>query len=204
MLRRLNFKYTTIKYQLKQEYQVEIRFVLSTTTNTLAHGQKAQRSMSTIESPCPGVYVTSWVKYGNHPCLEIWNCGCLLLRLNRHSVRCRDLDFNQISGKSIDGCYTRMLRMATNISWSSHVTNEVFYGNLPKLSTKIQQRRMRLAGHIMRHETEVSNHFLLWQPDGRRKRGRRSKNYIDSLLEDTGLADINELKTLMKDRDRWK
>ena len=106
--------------------------------------------------------------------------------------------------KSIDGCYTRMLRMATNVSWSSHVTNEVLYGNLPKLSTKIQQRRMRLPGHIMRHETEVSNKLLLWQADGRRKRGRRSKNYIDNLLEDTGLADINELKTLMKDRDRWK
>ena len=106
--------------------------------------------------------------------------------------------------KSIDDCYTRMLRMATNVSWSSHVTNEVLYGNLPKLSTKIQQRRTRLAGHIMRHETEVSNKLLLWQPDGRRKRGRRSKNYIDNLLEDTGLADINELKTLMKDRDRWK
>ena len=84
------------------------------------------------------------------------------------------------------------------------MTNEVLYGNLPKLSTKIQQRRMRLAGHIMRHETEVSNKLLLWQPDGRRKRGRRPKNYIDNLLEDTGLADINELKTLMKDRDRWK
>ena len=99
--------------------------------------------------------------------------------------------------------------MATNVSWSSHVTNDVLYGNLPKLSSKIQQRRVRLAGHIMRHETEVSNKLLLWQPDGRRKRGRRkcgrrSKNYIDNLLEDTGLADINELKTLMKDRDRWK
>ena len=27
---------------------------------------------------------------------------------------------------------------------------------------------------------------------------------LNYLLEDTGLADINELKTLMKDRDRWK
>ena len=54
----------------------------------------------------------------------------------------------------------------------------------------------------MRHETEVSNKLLLWQPNERRKRGRRSKNYIDNLPEDTGLADINELKTLMKDRDR--
>ena len=61
--------------------------------------------------------------------------------------------------KSIDGCYTRMLRMATN----DNVTNEVLYGNLPKLSSKVQQRCTRLAGHIMRNETEVSNNLLPWK-----------------------------------------
>ena len=44
--------------------------------------------------------------------------------------------------KQLDGCYTRMLRMALNVSWKSHLTNEQLYGELPKVSTKVQQRRM--------------------------------------------------------------
>ena len=39
--------------------------------------------------------------------------------------------------KSLDGAYTRMLRMALNISWKQHVTDEKLYSDLPKLSCKI-------------------------------------------------------------------
>ena len=30
--------------------------------------------------------------------------------------------------KSINGCYTRMLRMAQNVSWRDHITNLELYG----------------------------------------------------------------------------
>ena len=42
--------------------------------------------------------------------------------------------------KSIDGTYTRLLRMAFNVSWSGHVTNSELCGNLPKVSEKIRQK----------------------------------------------------------------
>ena len=51
--------------------------------------------------------------------------------------------------KQLDGCYTRMLRMALNISWKSHPTHEQLYGELPKVSKKVQPRRMRLAGYCI-------------------------------------------------------
>ena len=38
--------------------------------------------------------------------------------------------------KSLYGMYTRMLRKATTVHWSSHTTNEALYGKLPKLSNK--------------------------------------------------------------------
>ena len=43
--------------------------------------------------------------------------------------------------KSLDGCYTRMLRMVLNISWRQHITNKELYGELPKLSDRIIEAR---------------------------------------------------------------
>ena len=52
--------------------------------------------------------------------------------------------------KSLDGTYTRMLRMVLNVDWRDHVTNHVLYGKLPKISSVIRQRRLQLAGHCYR------------------------------------------------------
>ena len=53
--------------------------------------------------------------------------------------------------------YTRMLRKALNISWQEHSTNNNVYGKLPLVSSKIKSRRMRIAGHCIRHP-ELSTH----------------------------------------------
>ena len=79
------------------------------------------------------------------------------------------------------------------------------YGNLPKISVKIRQRRMKLAGHCIRYEDEIANKLVLWQPnDGRVRRGRQKINYIDVLLQDTGVTSAAELKTIMLDRSDWR
>ena len=51
--------------------------------------------------------------------------------------------------KQLNGCYTRMLRIAFNVSWKEHMTNEKLYEDLPPVTLKIQQRRLRLE-----HEQE--------------------------------------------------
>ena len=107
--------------------------------------------------------------------------------------------------KQLDGCYTRMLRMALNVSWKQHITNIQLYGELPPVSTKVQQRRIRLAGHCVKHEDEVANKLVLWQPtDGHANRGRQKMTYVDNLLQDTGLGNIREMQTVMVDRGCWK
>ena len=40
--------------------------------------------------------------------------------------------------KQLDGSYTRMLRMALDVSWKSHTTNKILYGELPKVSEKVR------------------------------------------------------------------
>ena len=70
---------------------------------------------------------------------------------------------------------------------------------------RCQQRRMRLAGHCIRHPEEMANKLVLWEPSyGKRNRGRRSLTFIDTLLEDTGMENKQELKSIMEDRDDWK
>ena len=107
--------------------------------------------------------------------------------------------------KQIDGCYTRMLRMALNVDWKQHKTNKEVYGTLPRPTMKIQERRMRLAGHIHRHPELVANRLLLWEPNhGVRSRGRPAMTYVDSLRADTGLSDTGEIGGLMADRVLWR
>ena len=82
----------------------------------------------------------------------------------------------------------------------THLTNNEPFGNLPKISLKFRQRRMKLAGRCIRHGDEIANKLVLWQPnDGRVRRGRQKINYIDVLLQDTGVT-----KTITLDRNNWK
>ena len=106
--------------------------------------------------------------------------------------------------KKINGTYTKMLRMALNVSWKQMLPNIVLYQDLPPLTEKIKVRRMRIAGHCARHSDEVAHDVLLWQPQLGMKRGRPKKTFVDCLLEDAGVENHRELSMLMKDRDQWK
>ena len=48
--------------------------------------------------------------------------------------------------KALDGVYTRMLRMALNVTWEDHIRNVDRYGRLPRLTSKLRERRTGLAG----------------------------------------------------------
>ena len=98
-----------------------------------------------------------------------------------------------------------MLRMATNTSWKQKTTNEVLYQDLQPLSQTIRERRMRLAGHCIRHTTKMAHKLVLWEPiRGKRNRGRQTVTYINYLKEDTGLPNTNEIRSDMMARDEWK
>ena len=98
-----------------------------------------------------------------------------------------------------------MLRTAMNISWRDHVTNKELYGSLPPLSIKVKERRMRLAGHCIRHPEEEASKVVLWQPKhGTTRQGRKNITYIDTLKDDTGLQDIDEIRSVMMDRNNWR
>ena len=143
-----------------------------------------------------------------HKMKKIWNSGLrkkLKIRLFVATVESILLygsetwTLTESLKKKIDGCYTRMLRMALNIDWRLHLTNREVYGTLPRATMKIQERRMRLAGHIHRHPELVAHDVLLWEPNhGTRGRGRPALTYVDSLRTDTGLTDVGEMEDLWR------
>ena len=107
--------------------------------------------------------------------------------------------------KSLDGTYTRMLRKALNIHWSSHIPNQQLYGDLPAVSNKIASRRLQLAGHCYRHPELSTQKLVLWEPThGHRGRGRPNTTYIDTLKRDTGAFEASEIAVLMADKRLWK
>ena len=109
--------------------------------------------------------------------------------------------------KSIDGTYTRLLRTVFNVSWSDHLTNRELYGNLPKVTEKIRERRLKLAGHCVKHSEEVASNLVLWKPSHRKPNpGRKRKTYLDNLMNDSNMERVDELQSLMMDRvfgDVW-
>ena len=107
--------------------------------------------------------------------------------------------------KSVNGCYTRMLRTALNVQWQQHMNNQELYGSLPRVSEKIRVRRLRLAGHCARHNEEIASKALLWEPQhGHPNRGRRRTTYIDTIKADTILDNTKEIRDAMLDQVVWK
>ena len=78
--------------------------------------------------------------------------------------------------KQLNGSYTRMLRMALGVSWRDMIPNNILYGKLPKLTDKIRERRLKLAGHCYRHPELVAQKLTLWRPQqSNRSRGGRTR-----------------------------
>lgn len=114
----------------------------------------------------------------------------------------------------VDGVYTRILRFCLDVSWKDKWTNKRLYNGLPKVSEKIKARRLRTAGHCVRHgfaedadnaSVEVAGSLVLWEPmHGKRSVGGQRTTYVDQLRRDTGLADVNEIRSLMLEHETWR
>lgn len=114
----------------------------------------------------------------------------------------------------VDGVYTRLLRFCLNVSWRDKWTNKKLYHGLPKVSEKIRTRRLKLAGHCVRHgvkedvdnaSIEVAGSLVLWEPtQGKRNQGGQHLTYVDQLKRDTGLKDVSEIRSWMLERDTWR
>ena len=103
--------------------------------------------------------------------------------------------------KRLDGTYTNLLRRVQNIHWTQHATTEDIYGGLPKITSKLIQRRVQFAGHCYRAEKEIISSLLLWNPPGPNHSNRIT--YPGVISRDTKIR-IEDLPAAMADRPVWR
>ena len=66
----------------------------------------------------------------------------------------------------------------------------------------IRKRKIKYYGHIRRHET-LQKKIIEGKVEGKRKRGRRRKNWISNIEETMGMK-MNECCEAALDRKRWR
>ena len=64
--------------------------------------------------------------------------------------------------KRIDGgCYTRLLRYALGFKLDDYISNEMLYGKLQSVSSRLLEKQLIFAGHCVRSDQPVSD-LVFW------------------------------------------
>ena len=89
--------------------------------------------------------------------------------------------------KHLDGCHTKLLRAALNVSCNDHISNKELYRDLPPISTRLslKVRRLQFSSHCWRSKNKTVSHFF-WEPNTVVRRSPET-TFIDQLESDTGL-----------------
>ena len=89
--------------------------------------------------------------------------------------------------------------MSLGVSWKQKLTNEQLYQELPKVTCKIAERRMK------RHPELSASSLVLWEPtEGTANPGRPAVTYVDNLCRDLDVEDVAEIRTAMNNRAQWR
>jgi len=103
--------------------------------------------------------------------------------------------------KSLDGCYTNLLKRVQNLDWRNHPTLQDIYNGLPRISSVLTSRMLTFSGHCFRSKHEVISDLLLWCPAGLKR--SKKHTFLDVLKRETGLQ-REELGTAMANRELWR
>ena len=103
--------------------------------------------------------------------------------------------------KSLDGCYTNLLKRVQNLDWRNHPTLHEIYSGLPRISFVLTSSMLSFSGHCFRAKHEVVSGVLLWCSPGPKR--SRKRTFLDILKRVTGL-ESEELGTAMADRELWR
>ena len=81
----------------------------------------------------------------------------------------------------------RMLRWMCGVTKLDKITNERIRGTtkVREITKKVQERRLKWCGHVMRREEHyVGGRALVMKVQGRRKRGRPKRRWLDKVKDD--------------------
>ena len=102
-------------------------------------------------------------------------------------------------------CQRRLLR----VTWVEHKTNEYIHskiknavGPFDPLLTVVKRRKLAWFGHVTRRNN-LSKTILQGTVEGKRKRGRQKKSWMDNIKEWTGKT-MHNLLSSAADREGWR
>ena len=93
-----------------------------------------------------------------------------------------------------------MIRRVYDISLRQHLTIQQVYGNLPRITSVVRQRRLKLEDHVSRHN-EPARKLITWRPDAPRRIVHPYATLKSIIEEETGLVG-KKLLTAMSDRKK--
>ena len=101
-------------------------------------------------------------------------------------------------------CYRRIL----GIWWWQKIRNDTIRKDINRTSTiidKIKQRKLQMFGHICRMpNNRLIKTTLFEKVEGKRKRGRPRRRWLDDVKDWCTPLTIDEARQLAEDRDEWK
>jgi hypothetical protein len=96
-------------------------------------------------------------------------------------------------------------RRIGKISWKERKTNEEvcnILGIQPSLLNQIKTRKLKYFGHTTRHPS-IQKEVVEGYVDGKRKRGRPARAWIDDIKDWTGLP-AAECTRRAREREEWR
>lgn len=109
--------------------------------------------------------------------------------------------------KRLDGCYTKLLRMALNVSWKDKKTNLELYGNLSKASVILRKRRVTLFGHLHRlkeYNPQPVSYSLLWKQKSKYRPGGQHVLTLPKVISRDINCSVEDLEYLLNDKLEWR
>lgn len=99
-------------------------------------------------------------------------------------------------------CYRRMLR----ISWVHRVTNKEVLRRAKRSRelTLTIKKKISYLGHVLRHERyRLLQVIMMGKVEGKRRAGRRRKSWLRNIREWTGVASVEQLMRLAKNKKKY-
>ena len=108
--------------------------------------------------------------------------------------------------KTMDSCYTRMLRKALGWKFRDRKSSEEIYKGMEKPSKFVQKRRIEFVGHCICSDNQPMGKFYFWEAAQQplcKGKGRKM-TYEKLILSDLPDMELQEIVIAARNSEEWK